>query len=430
MNMAYICMIIILLALISFIWEKIPIVATALIAALAMAFLGIIELKDVYSAFSGTTAVMVMGMIIVGASLFDTGLAPELGKVIERSRLARDERLFMGLMCAVATFASTFLSNSAVVAMMLPIIALVTSRSNGKIRNKMVVLPMVVGSMFGGRMSVIGTTSPMILQGFLMEAPDTDPMAFFELAAVTLPVAILYILFMYFIGHRIMERTIDFTEDPMSKIFSAEVASRQDQSGKIHLTWQMWVSGITCVGCIILFIVQAWNPAIIALLGCAVLFGTKAIDLRSSLAKNDWNTVWLLVFASGFASGLQKSGASTIIVNFMIEICKGDLLWLAIVGVVLSSTISNFMSGSAVTIMLVPIWMEIARNVGADPKTFAMLVTIGGGLQLITPIGTPCMTQGLVAGYKFLDYTRTHWVPQIVSLAMTVLIGVYYYGLI
>ena len=79
MEQSTLAIIIIGLAIISFAWEKIPLAVTAMIASLAMGITGIIKFSDVSAGFASTVTMMVGGMIIVGNSLFETGLAKVLG---------------------------------------------------------------------------------------------------------------------------------------------------------------------------------------------------------------------------------------------------------------------------------------------------------------------------------------------------------------
>ena len=131
MEQSTLAIIIICLAIVSFAVEKIPLAVTAMIAALAMALTGIIKYADVSAGFASTVTMMVGGMIIVGDSLFETGVARVIEAKLVKSRLVNNERLFLFVIILMACLLSAFLSNSAVVAMFLPIIGAVAMRSNG-----------------------------------------------------------------------------------------------------------------------------------------------------------------------------------------------------------------------------------------------------------------------------------------------------------
>ncbi|NMC33887.1 MAG: hypothetical protein GYA36_15695 [Veillonellaceae bacterium] len=136
MEHSTLAIIIIVLAIISFAWEKIPLAVTAMIASLAMGITGIIKFSDVSAGFASTVTMMVGGMIIVGNSLFETGLAKLLGAKLVKLKIVNNERIFLFLIVILTSLLSAFLSNSAVVAMFIPIIGAVVMRSGGRVTNK------------------------------------------------------------------------------------------------------------------------------------------------------------------------------------------------------------------------------------------------------------------------------------------------------
>ena len=118
MSSSTIAIIITVIAIVSFILERIPLAMTAMIASLAMGILlPEMSLGDVYSGFASTTVMMVAGMSIVGDSLFKTGMANKIGKAISGSPAAKNERVFMIVVVICCTVMSAFLSNSGTIAM-------------------------------------------------------------------------------------------------------------------------------------------------------------------------------------------------------------------------------------------------------------------------------------------------------------------------
>lgn len=68
---------------------------------------------------------------------------------------------------------------------------------------------------------------------------------------------------------------------------------------------------------------------------------------------------------------------------------------------------TNFMSNTATTALLVPISLNIATGMGCDPRAVIMATVIGGSCAYATPIGMPANTMVLgPGGYKFMDYVK------------------------
>ena len=63
-----------------FIWEPIPIVVTAIGASILYAYTGIIEVNTIFSGYNSTTIVLLAGMMVVGSSLFHSGVTDIIGE--------------------------------------------------------------------------------------------------------------------------------------------------------------------------------------------------------------------------------------------------------------------------------------------------------------------------------------------------------------
>ena len=151
MESSTIAIIITVVSMILFFSNKLPMSVVGSITALACGLL-IPEMSksSVYSSFGGSTVIMVAGMCVVGDALFVTGIAQKLGAKICNSPFAKNERIFVITVVTICTVMSAFLSNSACIAMWMPIIAAVAAGSNGRIRSKIVIFPAGTACVIGG----------------------------------------------------------------------------------------------------------------------------------------------------------------------------------------------------------------------------------------------------------------------------------------
>lgn len=107
--------IILILAVISFLLEKIPVNMTVMLTMCALVLTGLVTPQEAVSGFASTTILMLIGVVIVGSALFETGVCDKVAAVVtryaktERSKerrqasrsrddhIRRKERLFSGL---------------------------------------------------------------------------------------------------------------------------------------------------------------------------------------------------------------------------------------------------------------------------------------------------------------------------------------------
>jgi di/tricarboxylate transporter len=81
------------------------------------------------------------------------------------------------------------------------------------------------------------------------------------------------------------------------------------------------------------------------------------------------------------------------------------------------------MSNAAATVLMVPIAIDIALELGANPQSFVLAVVIGASTSFLTPVGH--QSNVLVfgpGGYRFADFTRVGWLLNVVLVVVTLLI--------
>ena len=70
--------------------------------------------------------------------------------------------------------------------------------------------------------------------------------------------------------------------------------------------------------------------------------------------------------------------------------------------------LTNFMSNTATTALMIPIAVSLANNLGADPRAVVIATVIAGSCAYATPIGMPANTMVVgLGGYKFKDYVKS-----------------------
>ncbi|MDR2006439.1 MAG: anion permease [Acidaminococcales bacterium] len=416
MENSTIAIIILAIAVVSFVMEKIPLAVTAMAAAVAMGIFKVMPFAAVSAGFAATVTMMVAGMMIVGDALFETGVARVLGVKIGQSRLAQNERVFTFIIVAIVCALTGFLSNSAVIAMFMPIISAVGSRSGGKISAKNITMLAGMAAAVGASITMVGSTAQLITQGILTKTAGARAIGFFEMAPITIFLCVVFCVYSATIGLNIARKSFDFAEPQMPG------ADKNALDEQVKFTWRMWLSSIVMLLCITGFVLNVWNVGIIGLTGATVLMATKCIDYKKAIRNLDWNTLIILGAAQGFATGLDVSGGGRVIANFVLELFGGASAQpyvLLLVAIIISCALTNFMSNTAVAAMLVPIFLPIAFALNVSPVIFAIAITITANNAISTPIGTPAVTQTLPMGYRYMDYVKVGLPINIILLILT-----------
>lgn len=166
------------------------------------------------------------------------------------------------------------------------------------------------------------------------------------------------------------------------------------------------------IGALLLVVVlSSFDVAPIYTLGffaVAVILLTRCIDSDEALGFVDGRLLAMIFAMLAVGEGLQRAGAVQLIATSIGPLIAdlppfGMILAVYLLGMVLT----EFLSNNAVAVIYTPIAIELARQLGVDPRPFVVAVMFSSTLAFATPVGyqTNMMVYG-PGGYKFLDFTK------------------------
>ncbi|MDD5010977.1 MAG: SLC13 family permease, partial [Phycisphaerae bacterium] len=114
------------------------------------------------------------------------------------------------------------------------------------------------------------------------------------------------------------------------------------------------------------------------------------LNWREGAAYVDWGT--LLLFGGGIAlsDAIFRTGlAELIATSFIGALGTPSTLLLVLGAVFLMDFLTEITSNTAVTSMMIPVMISIARGTGADPTTLAIAATVASSMAFMLPVSTP-----------------------------------------
>lgn len=417
-----IAIIIAIITMFLFFWNKFPMSEVAVFCALAMGiFIPKMPLSKIYSGFGGSSIVMVAGMMIVGDALFQTGIAQKIGAKICEFKIAQNEKAFILLIVTICTVMSAFLSNSGCIAMWMPIIASVAAGSNGKIRSKMVIMPAGIACIIGGGSTLTGSVSQVAANAVLMGTPGYEAgMGVFDMTRIMWPVCLLQLLYWGTFGYNILEWALKpgnpHFDDGNAYAVSNFKASDANAAKDIP-AWKGKVSLTVMILCVIGFILSGtpfWkkylNIADVAMIGSLILFVTGTVPLKKTLASLDWDILIMVGAVTALGTGIDVSGAGKLIANTVLNnVFDGpntSIPMLMCVLIVLTSFLTLVMQNGSVAAAFSPIFIPMAKTLGISPLPFIIIIGATTNMAIASHIGTAVNMQILPAGYKPMDFIK------------------------
>lgn len=167
---------------------------------LALTLCGIITPEEALAGFSNSVVIMIAGLFIVGAGIFNTGLAKQMGNQLIQFGKNSETRLLIIIMLTVGIF-SAFMSNTGTVAVLMPVV--ISIALHMKISPTKLLIPLAFASSLGGMMTLIGTPPNLVVSTMLKEH-NYEAMSFFEFTPIGIVALISGIVFMATIGKKLL----------------------------------------------------------------------------------------------------------------------------------------------------------------------------------------------------------------------------------
>jgi di/tricarboxylate transporter len=191
-------LIVLALILFSFDWISSDVVALGLLLALIVTRL--LTPQEAFAGFGSDTVLMILGLLIMTTALIRTGVVDLVGRAIVRHAGKSVTGLLAVMMLGCAGL-SAFISNTAAAAFFLPMVLGIAAKS--EISPSRLLMPMAFASILTSSVTLISTSTNLVVSG-LMTRAGLEPIGLFELTPVGLPIAAAGLLYMFFIGRRLI----------------------------------------------------------------------------------------------------------------------------------------------------------------------------------------------------------------------------------
>ncbi|WP_416838429.1 SLC13 family permease [Haloferax sp. DFSO52] len=184
---------------------------------------------DALSGFANTATLTVLAMFILSDGVQRTGVIQILGAKV--SALTGDSELkqltaTVGLVGPI----SGFINNTAAVAILLPMVTDLAER--GRTSPSKLLLPLSYASMFGGMLTLIGTSTNILASDVYARITGEAPFSMFEFTALGAVVMVVGTVYLLTIGRRLtpsrIEPRLDLTEEFELAEYLTEVVVRDD----------------------------------------------------------------------------------------------------------------------------------------------------------------------------------------------------------
>lgn len=152
-----------------------------------------------------------------------------------------------------------------------------------------------------------------------------------------------------------------------------------------------------------------WVPLSIAfLLAALATVLLRCISIERAYEFIDWRLLILIAGMTAFGTAMEKSGAAALLGQWVVA----GLGPLGTAGVMagfffLTILLTQPMSNAAAALVVLPIALSAARELGVNERTFAIAIMLAASVSFIAPFEPSCILVYGPGKYRFLDYVKT-----------------------
>lgn len=168
-----------------------------------------------------------------------------------------------------------------------------------------------------------------------------------------------------------------------------------------------------------------WLPNVIAaLLAAMLMIMAGCVSVKEAYQSLNETSLVLIAGMLPLALAMQKTGGMDFVVNAMLDFF-GEMsgITLMILIFVLTNILSLFISNTATAVLVAPIGIQMAQQLGIAPEPIMLSMAIAASTAFATPIASPVTSLIVAPGrYRFSDFGRVGLPLQFLLLIMTVII--------
>ncbi|WP_284011055.1 SLC13 family permease [Haloarcula pelagica] len=168
-----------------------------------------------------------------------------------------------------------------------------------------------------------------------------------------------------------------------------------------------------------------------ALAGAVAMVLTGCLRPQELYDAVQWDVIFLLAGVIPLGIALQETGGADLLADLFVMTAPGfaPIVVLGLMYVV-TALLTNIISNNASVVLMIPVAVEAAQQLGAYPFAFVLAVTFAASTAFMTPVGyqTNLLVYG-PGGYRFSDYVKVGAPLQAVFAVVTTLGIAFFWGL-
>ncbi len=162
--------------------------------------------------------------------------------------------------------------------------------------------------------------------------------------------------------------------------------------------------------------------AVATMVGTFLIFLTRCITPAEAYRSMNWSALILISCMLALGKAMEVSGLATYLASQVVNLMGWQNPKLLLGGFfLLSMILTQPMSNQAAAVVVLPIAIQTAQQLGLNPRSFAMMIAIGAATSYITPLEPACMMVYGPGNYRFMDFVKVGSLLTVIVFAIAML---------
>ena len=392
-----------------FISEALPLGMAGLLVMVLPPILGIFPPTEVFGFFGNEAVFFLIGAFMLAAGVQKSGLHKRIANYVLRL-FGRSSRLYILGILVLGSTLSFIISEHAVVALLLPIVAIsLASVEKGSNMGKAGMIALTYGATAGSVATLMGGARNPYTVAYLAENYGIH-LSFLDWLVMALPVTLIMLPVLWLI--------ITTVHKPESF-----AAPKLEAPGKMNRN-ELIVLSIILLTLLILLTVRQWGIAVAVIIGAVLLFVFNILNWRDIEKSMPWGIILLYGGAMTLGKGLQITGASEWLASSIVGVIGTNPYLILLILLIITVLMTELMSHAAAVALMLPIGAGMASVSGMSVLVVSMAIALAGGFGYALLMGTPGNIMTYSTGYfRQKDILKTGIVADMVGVAVVFLMA-------
>ena len=385
-------LLILLVILVALVSERFRADVVTLTGAGALCLFGIARIEDVQSGFANPAIVALASLFVLVEGLHITGAIGLLfslsGKMVDKFG-----RRAIPLIIGAAGVLSPFVNNTPLVVLGTSVLQETARRRGWSV--KPLLIPLSYTVILVGTCTLIGSSTNLLVDQMMRQA-GLAGFGMFEMSGVGLTMLAVGVPYLAFVAPRSLHGTPD---DASRHIVAAE-----------HLRFRPIRALITAVilAAVVGGAVGGVPIAIAAFVGATLLIALRIVTPEQAYGAVKPQLLVMVAAMLVVGSAIERTGLAALASQWLSQKTstlgpRGSLALIYTATLILT----EMMSHAGAVVLLTPIAIGVAQNLGVDPRPFGIAVMMAASASFVTPLGYQTNTFVYYAGsYRYMDFIK------------------------